>query len=111
MNQRLGAGDGTDQLCRALYHREARPKDYLGGGDAQMLKDAASLLTKLANARVRVQAIWKRERERRQRAEAERDDMMALYRKEHEANTALLVEVAELAYQLGVVETANSHAH
>lgn len=33
--------DGTDLLCRAVYRREARPSDYLGGSDARMLVDAA----------------------------------------------------------------------
>ena len=43
----VGAGDGTDQLCKILYGREARPADYLGGSDAQMLKDAVAEITKL----------------------------------------------------------------
>jgi len=33
--------DGLDQLSDALYGREAKPSDYLGGSDAQILKDAA----------------------------------------------------------------------
>ena len=34
-------GDGTDRLCRALYGRDAKPRDYLGGSEARMLYDAA----------------------------------------------------------------------
>lgn len=33
--------DCTDQLCRTLYGRGARPADYLGGSNATMLHDAA----------------------------------------------------------------------
>lgn len=36
--------DGTERLCRALYGRKARARDYLGGSDARMLHDAADLL-------------------------------------------------------------------
>ena len=36
--------DGTDRLCRALYGRNATPKDYLGGSQAKMLHDAADRL-------------------------------------------------------------------
>lgn len=37
-------GDGTDRLCRALYGREARPEDYMGGSNAKMLHDAADAI-------------------------------------------------------------------
>ena len=33
--------DGLDQLSDALYGREAKTSDYLGGSDAKILKDAA----------------------------------------------------------------------
>lgn len=36
--------DGTDALCIALYGRVAEPRDYLGGAEAQMLRDAARRL-------------------------------------------------------------------
>jgi len=36
-----GYADGTAKLCRILYNRKERPKDYLGGSDAKMLHDAA----------------------------------------------------------------------
>lgn len=39
--------DGTDKLCRAVYGREATPRDYLGGSEARMLHDAAALIMEL----------------------------------------------------------------
>lgn len=40
----LVSTDGTDQLCRALYGREAKPQDY-SGSEAKMLHDAAKVVT------------------------------------------------------------------
>lgn len=39
--------DGTDRLCRAIYGREPRPADYIGGADAKMLHDAATKIDAL----------------------------------------------------------------
>lgn len=36
--------DGVDALCRAVYRRDPRPGDYLGGSQARMLYDAANAL-------------------------------------------------------------------
>ena len=40
-------GDGADRLCKALYGRKPKAKDYLGGSDAVMLYDAASKIHRL----------------------------------------------------------------
>jgi len=45
-----GRLDGTGRLCLALYGRQARPRDYLGGSEARMLHDAADKL-EAANTR------------------------------------------------------------
>ena len=34
--------DGTERLCDALYGRNAKPSDYIGGANARMLHDAAN---------------------------------------------------------------------
>lgn len=39
--------DGTNTLCLAVYGRKAKPKDYIGGSEANMLYDAAKLIHKL----------------------------------------------------------------
>ena len=39
--------DGTDRLCMAVYGRPAKPRDYIGGANAQMLYDAADLVSAL----------------------------------------------------------------
>ena len=39
--------DGTDKLCQALYGRAPEPQDYLGGGEAKMLHDAANEIEQL----------------------------------------------------------------
>jgi hypothetical protein len=41
------ANDATDDLCVALYGRLARAADYLGGSNAQMLKDAARQISRM----------------------------------------------------------------
>lgn len=40
----LVSTDGIDELCRALYGRAAKPKDYLGSSEAKMLYDAAKVV-------------------------------------------------------------------
>ncbi|NIO74642.1 MAG: hypothetical protein GTN69_01845 [Armatimonadetes bacterium] len=55
------SGNGTDRLCRALYGREARPRDYLGGSSAWMLHDAATRIERLQAVAVvskKVLAWW-----------------------------------------------------
>jgi len=47
---RAAAGDGTSLLCRTLYGRDGRPRDYLGGGNARMLFDAAERIEAQARA-------------------------------------------------------------
>ena len=42
--------DGTEALCQALYHRKEQASDYIGGGDAQMLHDAAKRIAELEAA-------------------------------------------------------------
>jgi hypothetical protein len=39
--------DGVDRLCMAVYGRPAKPRDYIGGANAQMLYDAADLINAL----------------------------------------------------------------
>jgi hypothetical protein len=39
--------DGTDRLCMAVYGRPAKPRDYIGGANAQMLCDAADMINAL----------------------------------------------------------------
>jgi len=41
---RTTEGDGIDRLCKALYGRDPRPSDYLGGSNAKMLHDAVGAL-------------------------------------------------------------------
>lgn len=41
--------DGTDRLCRALYQRAPRAKDYAGGSEARMLYDAANVIENLSD--------------------------------------------------------------
>lgn len=36
--------DGAERLCRALYGREPKAREYLGGSEAKMLHDAADRL-------------------------------------------------------------------
>lgn len=43
--------DGTAKLCRAIYGREAKAKDYLGGSEAKMLHDAADRIATLTAER------------------------------------------------------------
>ena len=40
--------DGVDRLCMAVYGRPAKPRDYIGGANAQMLCDAANMINALA---------------------------------------------------------------
>jgi hypothetical protein len=40
--------DGVDRLCMAVYGRPAKPRDYIGGANAQMLCDAADMIDALA---------------------------------------------------------------
>lgn len=39
--------DGTRRLCNAVYGRDERARDYLGGADARMLHDAATEIERL----------------------------------------------------------------
>ena len=38
---------GTAKLCKVLYGRPPRPRDYLGGSDSRMLSDAADEIERL----------------------------------------------------------------
>jgi len=39
--------DALDQLSEALYDREVKASDYLGGSDAKILKDATEMIVEL----------------------------------------------------------------
>jgi hypothetical protein len=56
---RPGSEDGTCRLCRAVYGREPRMRDYLGGSQAHMLHDAADLIARL-RAEAERAAVWLR---------------------------------------------------
>jgi len=39
--------DGTEKLCQAIYDRNAKASDYVGGSEAKMLYDGANKIEAL----------------------------------------------------------------
>lgn len=51
-----GTGNGTDGLCEALYGRPAEMPDWVNGGDARMLHDAAIEIDRLRQENERLKS-------------------------------------------------------